>query len=36
MNLAKERAYPKYQFKPIIIGHGCVKLEKMEMKDKHI
>jgi len=36
MNIPKERAYPEYQFKPIIIEHGCVKLEKMEMEDKHI
>jgi len=25
MNIPKERAYPEYQFKPIIIEHGCVK-----------
>jgi len=27
--------YPEYRFKPITIGHGCVKLEKMEMEVDH-
>jgi len=25
-NIPKERAYPEYPFKPIIIGHPCVNL----------
>jgi len=26
-NKYNKRAYPEYQFKPIIIGHGCAKLK---------
>jgi len=29
--MPKERAYPEYQFKPTLIGHACVNLEKMEI-----
>jgi len=31
-NIPKERVYPEYQSKPIIIGHACVNLEKMRHK----
>jgi len=36
INMPKERAYLEYQFKPIIIVHGCVKtLENSEVTSKH-